>query len=138
MREAKGDGVNGDSEGYSFATYTRTRLCVSRCDDAWTRVYQERSTLAPKDPATRGRPRCALLRISSRRREISPVIFVSRESKGGFFHLGAEMRAFLLPLSTSTRTCDKTIHGQRKSITTARLGLETAFTKNAISSRESG
>ena len=24
----------------------RARLCVSRCDDAWTRVYQERRTLA--------------------------------------------------------------------------------------------
>ena len=33
-------------EGCGPATHMRARLCVSRCDDAWTRVYQERRTLA--------------------------------------------------------------------------------------------
>lgn len=45
----------GASEGHSLAAWhTRTRLCVSRCDDAQTRVYQERSTLAR---SRRRRPR---------------------------------------------------------------------------------
>jgi hypothetical protein len=60
-----------DLEGHGIAArHTRTRLCVSRCDDAWTRVYQERSTLAWRGSADCG-TRCSLLRISSRRREIA-------------------------------------------------------------------
>lgn len=33
-------------EGCRSARHMRARLYVSRCDDAWTRVYQERRTLA--------------------------------------------------------------------------------------------
>lgn len=37
-------------EGCGSAAHMRTGLYVSRCDDAWTRVYQERRTLAQSRP----------------------------------------------------------------------------------------